>query len=123
MHRQKRSPAPVLRLAWRDARRHPLRSVLIALLIAMPVGAATAVDLYARTTSRPGGEGGHLGSGPFALPDPRAWRSLDLSDSLLVGILAGLALMEITLLAGTAFAIGARRPDPGARPARNTGRG
>lgn len=38
-----------LRLAWRDARRSPLRTALVALLVGLPVLAATAADVYLAT--------------------------------------------------------------------------
>ena len=44
---------PALRIARRNARRHPGRSLLIAILVALPVAGATMVDLVARTYSSP----------------------------------------------------------------------
>lgn len=41
---------PLLRIAWRDARRSPSRSLLVVVMIALPVSAVTFIDVVVATT-------------------------------------------------------------------------
>lgn len=84
---------PLVRIAWRDIRRSPGRSLLITAMVGLPVAAVTTL----------------LGMGAAARLDIGKDDVTDPATAAVLALVIAAIVLEVVLLAGAAFAVGMRR--------------